>query len=391
MCPKRRALLLFAVLLLSLGLLPTQATAAPVQLEGAVCPPDTIVSTGEFHKGAIWKICMPSAGWNGELLLFGHGYQPPTRDLNFAPQEWGDTLLMPTLTGQGYAYAATTYRRNGLVVWDALKDNRELLRAFEQRYGRPERTYLAGQSLGGLIMTQLLERYPELADGALSLSGPVGSFREQITYWGNFRVLFDYFFPDALPGSVVDVPAELAANPDAYLVANVVPLLMDPANVPALLELIRLSGAPVDPSNLEASLGNTVVSLLWFSIVSAGDSQAVLGGSAFDNSGLVYDNPAVNLGVERFSADANAVAALKRLETSGRPKRPLVIMHTAADPIVPAWHVERYAAKLAPGMVENVVFIEPIARYGHVTFTPEEVLTGFSRLVTAVNAQDVAP
>ena len=98
----------------------------------------------------------------------------------------------------------------------------------------------------------------------------------------------------------------------------------------------------------------------------------------------------MNSGVERFSADANALAALKGLETSGRPKRPLVIMHTTADPVVPSWHVQRYQTKLAGELAGNVTFMDPVARYGHVAFTPEEVLAAFNRLVQAVDAHEAA-
>ena len=40
-----------------------------------------------------------------------------------------------------------------------------------------------------------------LFSSALAACAPIGSFRQQVNYLGDFRVLFDYYFPGVLPGS----------------------------------------------------------------------------------------------------------------------------------------------------------------------------------------------
>ena len=40
----------------------------------------------------------------------------------------------------------------------------------------------------------------------LAACGPVGTFSGQVNYVGDFRVLFDYFFPEVIPGSAIDIP-----------------------------------------------------------------------------------------------------------------------------------------------------------------------------------------
>ena len=77
--------------------------------------------------------------------------------------------------------------------------------------------YLVGVSQGGLVCTLAVEQNPGIFSGGLSLCGPIGDFRRQINYWGDFRVAFDYFFPNVIPFSdnpdnrsdAVDIPLEV--------------------------------------------------------------------------------------------------------------------------------------------------------------------------------------
>jgi alpha-beta hydrolase superfamily lysophospholipase len=63
--------------------------------------------------------------------------------------------------------ATTSYRRNGLIVGDAIADL-DALRAYIARaYGEPERVILEGESMGGLIVTIMAERDKGPYDGAV--------------------------------------------------------------------------------------------------------------------------------------------------------------------------------------------------------------------------------
>ena len=86
-----------------------------------------------------------------------------------------------------------------------------LLAEFAARVGRPLRTHVTGVSEGGLVATLLAERSPDLFSSALAACAPIGSFRQQVNYLGDFRVLFDYYFPGVLPGSAVAMPPAAAA------------------------------------------------------------------------------------------------------------------------------------------------------------------------------------
>ena len=82
----------------------------------------------------------------------------------------------------------------------------ELVAEFGKTHS-PLRTYVSAVSEGGLVAALLAERSPDVFFGALAACGPIGSFNAQIDYIGNFRVLFDYFFPGVIPGSAIDDPA----------------------------------------------------------------------------------------------------------------------------------------------------------------------------------------
>ena len=89
----------------------------------------------------------------------------------------------------------TSYRKTGLAVQEGIDDLHDLVTLFSSIHGAPTRTYLVGPSEGGLIATLAVERFPETFHGGISACGYIGNFRRQLDYIGDFRVLFDYFFP----------------------------------------------------------------------------------------------------------------------------------------------------------------------------------------------------
>ena len=65
-----------------------------------------------------------------------------------------------------------------------------------------------------MITAQSLENDPSYS-GGVAVCGPVGSFHKQVDYFGDVRVLFDYFFPGVLSsagGSAVDIPSMLISG-----------------------------------------------------------------------------------------------------------------------------------------------------------------------------------
>jgi pimeloyl-ACP methyl ester carboxylesterase len=168
-------------------------------------------------SGALYLICIPPV-WNGSLVVYAHGYVSPFDTVAFQDDEVAGVRVSQIITGLGYAVATTSYRNNGLIVFEAEQDLLRVVQTFQRLFGPGHGpTIAAGVSEGALIAVLAVERHPRLFDGAFAACGPLGDFAAQLDYLNDFRVLFDFFFPGVIPGSVVAIP-------DAVIQAWLLPL-----------------------------------------------------------------------------------------------------------------------------------------------------------------------
>jgi hypothetical protein len=347
--------------------------------------PGPCVTTG-LQSGASTLICIPAEGWNGQLLVFAHGYVAPGLPLDFYNITLLDGTPLPTLVQSlGFAFATTTYRRNGLAILEGEDDIRQLVTEFKNTYSEPLRTYLTGVSEGGLVAALLAEQSPGLFDATLAACGPIGSFRAQLNYFGNFRVLFDYFFPGILPkwtqASIAIDQSVMAAWYTAYVPKITAALASKPS---IALELLRVAQAPYDPTQ-PATIVNTTLDLLWYNIFATNDAVARLGGNPFGNRSTWYlgstDDLLLNLKVARFSASPVASGALNAYQTTGDLSIPLVTLHTVADDVFPIWQEALYATKVSTSGRGRFLPI-PVLAYGHCNFTTKQVLGALTLMLT---------
>jgi len=220
----------------------------------------------------------------------------------------------------------------------------------------------------------------------------VGDFRRQIDYWGDFRAVFDYFFPGTIPGSAVDVPDEVIANWETQYE----PLVQDAlqANPAAMDQLLAVTRAPFDAAD-PATKEETVLGILWYNVFATNDGSAKLGGQPFDNRFRWYTGSAndlrLNIKVKRYRADPAALLEIAaNYETSGAIADPVVTLHTTGDPIVPYWHQPLYRIKTWTSGARLLNNNLPVLRYGHCAFEAREVLTGFGLLVLKVRGAEPA-
>lgn len=349
---------------------------------------------GTLPSRALSRICVPSSGWNGALLVYAHGYVEPGLPIAIDDPVFGGVQLSSTIQSLGYAFATTSYRRNGLAILEGVDDIRELVAAFPGQAGAaPTRSYLIGFSEGGLISTLLAERSPTLFSGVVAACGPIGDFGRQVEYFGDFRTLFDYFFPGSIPPSPIDIPPSLIGtwtNPNPAI-SNT--LATSPISATQLISVaLDTSLATI----VRAGAGRTISTtqnLLWYNIFATNDARDQLGGNPYGNAGRIYagsaDDPALNAAVARFSADPAALAALRRYQTSGRVINPLVVLHTTGDDVIPFSQAKLYMSKA--GSARNVTLI-PVNAYGHCAFSSFDLLGAFNLMVqqaTSVRPQIV--
>src|SRR5206468_6312369 len=118
-----------------------------------------------------------TANWNGELVLYAHGFRGTGLELTIT-----NPRIRQLLVTSGYAWAASSFSTNGYDVKQGVKDTHALGELFNGLVGNPSRTYITGHSMGGHITGVAIEQYPSAYVGALPMCGVMGD-----------NELFDYF------------------------------------------------------------------------------------------------------------------------------------------------------------------------------------------------------
>jgi pimeloyl-ACP methyl ester carboxylesterase len=380
----RRGAVALAALVFSL----LAAGARPASAAAGVCEPD-----GVQPGGAIYRLCMPaSRSWNGDLVIWAHGYVEVTRPVGIPEEQLclgGSSFCIPDIANTlGFGFITTSYRMNGMVT-TGVQDVAELIDIFTAAHGAPRRVYLVGASEGGLVTTLGVEQRPDLFTGGLAACGPIGDFRRQVNYYGDFRVLFDYFFPGLMPGSPLSIPDDLIANWDTFWTGTLQPVIFDPANAGTLAQLLKTARATYDPAD-PTTIEKTVHDALWYNVFATNDIILKLGGQPFDNLTKRYmgsaDDVALNAAVARYAADPAALAAIdENFQTSGDLHVPLVTLHTWMDQQVAFVQELLYAQKLRAAGTSSEHVLIPAFRYGHCNFKPWEALLSFVILLHRAN------
>ena len=130
------------------------------------------------------------------------------------------------------------------------------------------------------MATLLAERSPEQFRSAFAACGQIGNFRLQINYVGNFRVLFDYFFPGLIPGSPIAIPSDVMADWYTVYVPAITSGAGRESRAGARTDARR--ARRVRPGQSRHVI-NTAISLLWYNVFGTNDAVRKLGGNPFGN------------------------------------------------------------------------------------------------------------
>ena len=336
-------------------------------LAGFVHGAEPRVDIGEI-EGAAYRIDVPE-NWNRELIVYFHGYS--IGQVRFS-RERPLYESLAKLVAQGYAVAQSGYSRSGWAVEQAVADSERLRAYFLRHHGKPQRTLAMGTSMGGLLTIHAIETQPKVYAGGLSLCGALAPADTMTQHAFALRAAFDAYFPDVL-GPLVPVPAEF--KPDQHVEERIASALR--SNPKAASALKSLQAGSTD-DNLPGVIG--------FVTYLTKELQQRTGGNPFDNRDEAYvgtgDDEALNARVRRYAGDAKAMAYLVRWYTpSGMPKRPLLALHTLADPLVPISVSNDYAARTRLSGNSERFVQQWVAREGHCTMSNEEIVGAFSDLV----------
>lgn len=323
--------------------------------------------------GAAYRIDIPE-GWNHSLVVFYHGYAQ--RPVTFHIAERLGTRTLP-LWERHYAVVQSAYSQPGWALQQAFPETESLRRYFIQKYGHPNETYAAGESMGGALVMVSLELNPRSYSGGLDLCGAVGPTSESFQRRFALRAAFDVYFPGVLP-NLLSVPADYEAN-TATRERVFQALRVNPSGAFAMRSLAGLHN--------DAELASDMA---YFTFV-IGEMQHRAGGNPFDNRNWLYagTNPTVSTGdfelndkVRRYTALPSARDYLQHHFTpTGRLARPMLALHTLYDPVVPVGQLVLYGHQVdMAGFGSNLVQ-QYVHREGHCNITREETGRAFDELL----------
>ena len=347
------------------------------------------------HQGAGYRVEVPQS-WNGMLVLYAHGFRGTGLELTVS-----DPRIRLWLVQHGYAWAASSYSKNGYDVKQGVKDTHALGQFFHGLVGNPSRTYIIGHSMGGHITGVALEQYPQAYAGAMPMCGVMGD-----------NELFDYFLDfNLVAQALAGIPAQFPfpANYQTAVVPSVKTALSGPgpgypfslnAQGLALAGVTQnISGGPRPAfATSFAAWGNFL-----FTVGVTGGDIGVAPGNVQDNSNTVYQidaNPALspaevalNAAVLRVSQDPqgrhpNGLANIPAI--SGELPIPVISLHTIGDLFVPFSMEQLYARRVAEQGRSELLVQRAIRDHGHCTFLVAEEERAFADLVNWVE-QGVRP
>jgi pimeloyl-ACP methyl ester carboxylesterase len=393
-----------------------RSTATNVPFAGC----DQIACKG-ILAGAAYEIQLPQK-WNGTLLLFSHGYRsaeplPP----DFAPvqtdaQSAPSAAAAATLLSRGYALAGSASGRNGWATAEGVAAGEQLHDFFARKVGTPDRTYVWGESLGGLVTELLAEKHPDWIAGAAPLCAVLGgtnlNFDLALDLGYGVRTLLDPGFRTSGFASPSDAVtnferAEKAVVAATRSTAGLGKLLLLGALLDAPTQTQRYDGASLRSKG--AALVEGLLTGLVFDTSVRQELERRVGGNPSGNAGANYAarlSPAERALIEavaagspdrnlallarggRIQPDPQARAKFAALGTpTGDIKVPTLTLHTEADPLVLVQNEGVFAGKVNASKAKTAdlvqLYTKAPATYskpapygaGHCNFTADE-LTG---------------
>ena len=344
-----------------------------------------------MHNGAGYRIEVP-ANWNGDLVLYAHGFRGTGLELTVS-----NPRIRQWLVDHGYAWAATSYSKNGYDVRQGVKDTHALGERFNGVVGRPLRTYITGHSMGGHITGVAIEQYPNAYVGAMPMCGVMGD-----------NELFDYFLDfNLVAQALAGVPAQFPFPAD-YQTAVVpgvkaalsgpgpgYPLSLNAQGMALAGVLQNISGGPRPGFDISfMSWGNFL-----FTVGVTGGDIGVAPGNVQDNRDTVYqidsdpalspEEIALNAAVLRVAQDPqgrhpNGLANIPTI--SGRLSIPVMSLHTIGDLFVPFSMEQLYARRVASAGASDLLVSRVYRDHNHCGFAVQEEEAAFASLVNWVTA-----
>lgn len=368
---------------------PRMLPVTPVSIDYAVADPSfealdgARAISGEYEGGG-YQIEVPD-NWNGDVVYFAHGFRGNPPALTVGPPPIREHLI-----ARGFAWAASSYTKNGYEPGAGARDTLALQKVVADKVGTPRRQYIYGQSMGGHVVTLSLEQYPDAYDGALSECGVV-SGHEILDYFLSWGVLSSHFAGIDLYDSTREV-----GEFGSIINGTVVPALGNPDEPTAagdrFIDVIeRMTGGPraFFLEGLKANYNFNFV-ILVNAVGAAGPANA-----ASQNINARYDiDPALGVTADELNRQVPRVIANESFrdparypefaDMTGEIEAPLLTLHGTGDLFVPMHLEQSYRRTVDAAGNGDLLVQRAIRRPGHCSFSAEERTQAFDDLVAWV-------
>jgi len=379
---------------------------------------DKAKCSGELD-GAAYLVRMPDT-WNGTLLLYSHGYreaQPSPPD--FAPVETNAVVASTpdtadALLDAGFALAGSAYGKNGWAVQDGVKAGEDLHKWFRDHIAEPDRVYVWGDSLGGLITEMLAEKHPEWIAGVAPMCGVLGGLNLNLDIALDLQyAVKTLLYPEMKLTGFASHDEAVKTWQEAQ--KRIMAATKDVKNgIPKLLAIAAVTDGPTKTRRFDGSTSTSKVSALVESALTGlgyatfgrYEVEQRVGGNPSTNESSTYASrvtaaertlanavapgaldkavAALDAG-KKIAADPAARAAADKLgKPTGNLQDPTITLHTAYDPLVLVQNETVFAERVgaAKGRKADLVqlYTQPPATYaapapygaGHCNFTVDE-------------------
>jgi pimeloyl-ACP methyl ester carboxylesterase len=332
------------------------------------------IDTGTINH-ARYKILIPK-DWENKLVMFAHGYEFMGSPSAISSPQLDQ--IAKIFLDKGFAVAASAYRYQGFALPQGVDDTEALRQYFCEKYGVPDSTFMAGQSMGGGVALAMMENFSNDYQGALAMcplsSRPYLQTRKEF----ELHVLFDALFP----GTITPLSRILDVH------SNFIPTGF--ADMGPRIELIRkaLSIDTVKAAELARQfylkIGDIPFSLFFGDNVLR-DVALKSGGNPYDNTNTIYTGFSndwdINNKVERFKSTDGIDNIFVKYDRTGELGKPVVLMHTIYDQLIPPQYGEvNFENMVHQKGKDHFLTVKLCNGQGHCNFTPGQIGKSFDEL-----------
>ena len=336
------------------------------------------------HGGAGYRVEVPQ-NWNGELVLYAHGFRGSGLELTIS-----NPPIRQYLIQHGFAWAASSYATNGYDVTQGVKDSHDLGTLFNGLVSHPSRVYFTGTSMGGHITGVAIEQFPRAYAGAMPMCGVMGDNK-----------LFDYFVENHLVAQTlagIDVPFPFPANYTATVVPQLralfgapFPTTLTPLGKTFAAVVENLSGGrrPMfDPGFRFAPTGGNFllsqgVGFREGTITNVDTVYQIDADPALSNEELALNANILRIDLDPQARHKQGLAGVPAI--AGQLSIPVLSMHTLGDLFVPFSMEQIYARRAAASGSADLLVTRAIRDVNHCGFNIVEMERGFADLVNWVS------